>query len=64
MSLRALEVLGFKHYLSGPSDHPVDAPDGTSQSMLSSRISRNIFIRVLVWVACLYMFMPGDQDSR
>jgi hypothetical protein len=46
--MRALEVFGFKHYLSGRSDHPVDAPDGTSESMLSSGISRNIFIWVLV----------------
>jgi hypothetical protein len=46
--MRALEVFGFKHSLSGPSDHPVDAPDGTSESMLSSGISRNIFIWVLV----------------
>ncbi len=46
--MRALEVFGFQHYLSGPSDHPVDAPDGTSESMLSSGISRNIFIWVLV----------------
>jgi hypothetical protein len=36
--MRALEVFGFKHYLSGPSDHRVDAPDGTSESMLSSGI--------------------------
>ena len=49
--MRALEVFGFKHYLSGPSDHPVDAPDGTSESMLSSGISRNIFIWVLVQMA-------------
>ncbi len=47
--MRALEVFGFKHYLSGPSDHPVDAPDGTSESMLLSGIQRNIFIWVLVW---------------
>ena len=46
--MRALEVFGFKHYLSGPSDHPVDAPDGTSESMLLSGISRNIFIWVLL----------------
>ncbi len=46
--MRALEVFGFKHCLSRPSDHPVDAPDGTSESMLSSGISRNIFIWVLV----------------
>ncbi len=46
--MRALEVFGFKHYLSGPSNHPVDAPDGKSESMLLSRISRNIFIWVLV----------------
>ena len=32
--MRALEVFGFKHYLSGPSDHPVDAPDGTYELML------------------------------
>ncbi len=37
----ALEVFGFKHDLTGPSDHPVDA-------MLSSGISRNIFIWVLL----------------
>ncbi len=46
--MRALEVFGFKHYLSGLSDHPVDAPDGTSESMLSSGIWRNIFIWVLL----------------
>jgi hypothetical protein len=32
--MRALEVVGFKHDLSGPSDHPVDALDGTSELML------------------------------
>ncbi len=26
--MRALEVFGFKYYLTGPSDHPVNAPDG------------------------------------
>ncbi len=48
--MRALEVFGSKLYLTGPSDHRVDAPDGTSESMLSSGISRNIFIWVLVRV--------------
>jgi hypothetical protein len=48
--MRVLEVFGFKHYSTGPSDHPVDAPDGTSKSMLSSRISHNIFIWVLLLV--------------
>jgi hypothetical protein len=46
--MRALEVFGFKHDLTGASNHPVDALDGTSESMLSSGISRNIFIWVLV----------------
>ncbi len=55
--MRALEVFGFKHYLSGPSDHPVDPPDGTSESMLLSGISRNIFIWVLV------RDVPCSQDS-
>ncbi len=45
-----LEVFDFKHYLTGLSDHQVDALDGRSESMLSSRISRNIFIWVLVLV--------------
>ncbi len=51
--MRALEGFGFKHYLTGPSDHLVDAPwpDGTSESMLSSGISGNIFIWVLLLVA-------------
>jgi hypothetical protein len=78
--MRALEVFGFKHYLSGPSDHPVDAPDGTSESMLSSGISRNIFIWVLVRVAmvtvtghvtqlqvearCLAILGPGPGSHR
>ncbi len=48
--MRALEVFGFKHYLSCPSDHPVDAQYDTFESMLSSGISRNIFIWVLVRV--------------
>jgi hypothetical protein len=30
-----IEVFGFKHYLAGPQDHKVDAPDGTSELMLS-----------------------------
>jgi hypothetical protein len=47
--MRALEVFDFTHYLSGPCDHSVDALDGTSESMLSSGILRNIFIWVLVW---------------
>jgi hypothetical protein len=32
--MRALEVFGFKHYLTYQSDHRVDALDGTSESML------------------------------
>ncbi len=48
--MRALEVFGFKNYLTGPSDHPVDAPDGTSELMLSSGISHNIFIWVIIMV--------------
>ncbi len=36
--MRALEVFGFKHYLTGSSDHQVDAQDGTSESMGSSGI--------------------------
>ncbi len=36
--MRVLEVFGFEHFLTGPSDHQVDAPDGTSESMLSSGI--------------------------
>ncbi len=32
--MRALEVFGFKQYLTGPSDHPLDAQDGMSESML------------------------------
>ncbi len=31
--MRALEVFDFKYYLSGQSDHRVDALDGTSESM-------------------------------
>jgi hypothetical protein len=46
--MRALEVFDFKHYLSGPSDHQVDAQDDTFESMGSSRIQRNFFIWVLV----------------
>ncbi len=46
--MRALEVFGFRHNLTGPSDHRVDASDGTSESMGSSGISRNIFIWVLL----------------
>ncbi len=41
---RVLEVFDFKHYLSGLSDHWVDAPDGTSVSMGLSGVSRNILI--------------------
>ncbi len=58
--MRALEVFGFKHYLSGPSDHPVDAPDGTSESMLLSGISRNIFI----WVLLLVLLLVRDASVR
>ncbi len=60
--MRALEVFGFKHYLSGPSDHPVDAPDGMSESMLLSGISHNIFIWVLLrddWYVLLQLFHTG-----
>ncbi len=46
--MRALEVFGFRHNLTGLSDHQVDASEGTSESMGSSRISRNIFIWVLL----------------
>ncbi len=51
----------MKYYLTGPSDHPVNAPDGTSESMLSSGISRNIFVWVLVcqWVASLSDAAPA-----
>jgi hypothetical protein len=45
--MRALGFFGFKHYLTGLSDHP-DALDGTSESMMLSGISLNIFILVLV----------------
>ncbi len=41
--MRELEVFGFKHHLTGLSDDPVDAPYGTSESMLLSGISLNIF---------------------
>ncbi len=58
--MRTLEVFGFKHYLSGPSDHPVDAPDSTSESMLSSGISRNIFIWVLIRDA---QCTPGQDQA-
>jgi hypothetical protein len=61
--MRALEVFGFKHYLSGPSDHPVDAPDGTSESMLSSGISRNIFIWVLVRVVIKTSAATHDEKK-
>jgi hypothetical protein len=46
-----LEVSGFKYYLTC---HPVDAPDGMSELMLSSEISRNIFFWVLVQVDNLW----------
>ncbi len=46
----------LKHYLIGPNYHPVDAPDGTSESMLSSGISRNIFI----WVLVLFDPLPNE----
>ncbi len=39
--MRALEVFGFKHDLTGPSNHPVDAPDGTSESMAFDAVVRN-----------------------
>jgi hypothetical protein len=42
--MRALEVFGFKQYLSGPSDHPVDAPDGTSESMLSWNLTQHFHL--------------------
>jgi hypothetical protein len=48
--MRALEVFGFKRYLTDPSDHQVDSPDGTSESMWSSGISHNIFIWALLLV--------------
>ncbi len=43
--MRALEFFGFKHYSTGPGDHQVDAPDGMSESMLSSGIleTRNYY---------------------
>jgi hypothetical protein len=56
--MRVLEVFGYKRYLTGPSDHPVDAPDGTSKSMLLSGISLNIFIWILVLAAFLKGTVP------
>jgi hypothetical protein len=37
-SIIALEVFGFEHYLTGPSDHLVDVPDDTSELKGSSWI--------------------------
>ncbi len=67
--MRALEVFGFKHYLSGPSDHQVDFPDGTSESMGLSGISCNIFIWVLLRVGlgngwALFKFLPDSEAVR
>ncbi len=48
--MRAREVFDFKKYISGQSDHQAGDLDGTSESMGSSEISRNILIWVLVRV--------------
>ncbi len=62
--MRALDVFGFKHNLTGPSDHLVDASDGTSELMGSSGIYHNIFICVLIrdesfrFGSILFHFIP------
>ncbi len=64
--MRVLEVFGFKHNLTGLSDHPVDAPDGTSELMLSSGISSHVFNWVLlrdVNLKCLGFGRPPAPEN-
>ncbi len=53
--MREFELFGFLNYSTGPSDHRVDAPDGTSKGIGSSGISHNIFN----WVVTGWILIKG-----